>query len=323
MAITNISQDGYYDAGGNWVNSGKKPQAQQPKPPSLQDYASQYAQQRQGYAPHRVMQEGTVTYKDGVPGVMIKYNTPQGSSTEWTPMSGYQGGANVQMMEFGGPGGGGVYGGGGGNGFNPGANPYYQQMKSLLDAQNVGDAASMRDSIRQMLIAMGVVPEGFKDQMGVINDPTLELIKKNTQAGLSTQAQLDEQKLMGIKNAINRLSARGLRRSGARGHALRKNQLAYDRNRSDVMSRLMQQIGGMYQGYNSNVYGRQAQLINMAMQLAQQYSGSYGSTYGGGGGGGQTTQASAPAYSQVADPGTFGSSQTEPAYNMGGGWWAM
>jgi hypothetical protein len=39
-----------------------------------------------GYQPHMVMQEGSITYRNGVPGVMVKYLTGGGSTTEWTPL---------------------------------------------------------------------------------------------------------------------------------------------------------------------------------------------------------------------------------------------
>ena len=42
-----------------------------------------------GYSPdhYRVMQEGTVTYQNGIPGIMIKYTDANGlSTTEWTPL---------------------------------------------------------------------------------------------------------------------------------------------------------------------------------------------------------------------------------------------
>lgn len=44
-----------------------------------------------GYTPHMVMQEGTITYQNGQPGVMIKYIDGQGlSTTEWTPLPAQQ-----------------------------------------------------------------------------------------------------------------------------------------------------------------------------------------------------------------------------------------
>jgi hypothetical protein len=33
-----------------------------------------------------VMQEGHVEYRNGVPGVYVKYASPAGDSTEWTPL---------------------------------------------------------------------------------------------------------------------------------------------------------------------------------------------------------------------------------------------
>jgi hypothetical protein len=52
--------------------------------------AQAYAQGRSygggGYEPHAIMQEGHVEYQNGQPGVYIKYSTPGGSTTEWTPI---------------------------------------------------------------------------------------------------------------------------------------------------------------------------------------------------------------------------------------------
>lgn len=40
------------------------------------------------FTPHNIAQEGHVEYRNGVPGIWIKYSSPgQGSSTEWTPLS--------------------------------------------------------------------------------------------------------------------------------------------------------------------------------------------------------------------------------------------
>jgi hypothetical protein len=54
--------------------------------------AARYAQGRSyggvPYQPHKVQQEGTITYHGSTPGVMIKYSTPGGGAdtTEWTPL---------------------------------------------------------------------------------------------------------------------------------------------------------------------------------------------------------------------------------------------
>lgn len=48
--------------------------------------ARAYAAAHGGWGINSVKQEGTITYQNGRPGVYVKYNTPQGSSTEWTPI---------------------------------------------------------------------------------------------------------------------------------------------------------------------------------------------------------------------------------------------
>lgn len=179
----------------------------------------------------------------------------------------------------------------------------------------------MRDSIRQMLIGMGLVPGGFQDKFGALDDTTRELIKKNTDTGISTYARLNEQKSMGIKDLINRLNARGLRRSGARGYGLKRNQTAYDRNLNDVMSQLMQQVGSMYGNYSANEYARQAALIMAAMNS---YSGGGGSSYTPGPSGGSSNPGSGST--PYTGPMNVGSgpnydNPTGELYNAGGGWW--
>jgi hypothetical protein len=123
----------------------------------------------------------------------------------------------------------------------------------------------MRDSIRQMLIGFGLVPENFQDKFGAVDDPTRALIDKNTKTGISTMARLNEQKRLGIRNISTGLSARGMRRSGSKGFGLRNNQLSYDRNLADSLSQMMGQVGGMYGQYAQNEQSRQAALMQAAM----------------------------------------------------------
>lgn len=50
-------------------------------------YAQQYAAAHGSqWSPHNIAQEGQITYQNGKPGIMVKYSTPAGSSTEWTPL---------------------------------------------------------------------------------------------------------------------------------------------------------------------------------------------------------------------------------------------
>jgi hypothetical protein len=57
---------------------------------AVQAAASKYAGGRSfggsAYQPHMVMQEGHVEYRNGVPGIYVKYATAAGDSTEWTPL---------------------------------------------------------------------------------------------------------------------------------------------------------------------------------------------------------------------------------------------
>lgn len=56
-------------------------------PQQVQQAGYQYAQSHGYRGPHMVMQEGSITYQNGVPGIMVKYVDGQGlSTTEWTPL---------------------------------------------------------------------------------------------------------------------------------------------------------------------------------------------------------------------------------------------
>lgn len=171
-------------------------------------------------------------------------------------------------------GGGGPGGGGGGGGRN--ANPWYNQLESLFRAQGASEQAAMRSALQQMLIGYGLVPENFEDKFGALDDVTRKLIQKNTDTGISTMARLREQRMLGNRDLINRLNARGLRRSGAKGYGLRKNQLGFDRDFADSLSQLMGQVGSKYSQYASNDSARQMALMQAAMQY---FSGSTGSSW--------------------------------------------
>lgn len=194
-------------------------------------------------------------------------------------------------------------------------NPWYAQLESMYRAQGASEAANLRSSIQQMLIGYGLVPEGFQDKFGALDEVTRALIKKNTDTGISTLARLKEGQREGVKGLVNRLASRGLGRSGAKGYGLRKNQLGFDRNLADSLSQLMGQVGSMYGGYANNEYARQAALMNAYMQYytgaGESRGGDSVSGVGSGTAPGQQTR-------------NVGSSYDNPdgtLYNFGGGWW--
>lgn len=177
---------------------------------------------------------------------------------------------------------------GGMGAFDPRSNPYYQQMISQMNAMGASDAANTRASIQQALIAFGLVPGGFKDQMGALDDATRALIQKNTDTGISGYARLLEAKKTGITDLVNRLQARGLRRSGAKGYGLRRNQLGFDRNLADALASLLSNTGGAYANYASGEQQRQMAIASALASAYQNYftsAGDYGANYYGGGGG--------------------------------------
>jgi hypothetical protein len=220
-------------------------------------------------------------------------------------------------------------GGGGGAGYGSGGGPYVEQMRSMLQAQGTADLSNTQAAIRKALIGFGIVPEGFDDKLGVLDDVTKNLIAKNQESGISYYARLLEQKKSNLQSTIGRLSNTGMRRSGAKGKALRKGQLDFDRLFSDSLQELLGQVGNLYSGYAGNEQNRQMQLMQAMMSGQNQWSGA-GSTQqaapSGGGGGGWTpswqgtwaegidTGGYVPGSGVITDYGP-----TQPTYNLGNG----
>lgn len=165
--------------------------------------------------------------------------------------------------------------------FNPASNPYYQQFVAQMNAAGAAQAASTRAAIQQALIAFGLVPGGFQDSMGALDDATRELIQKNTDTGISGYARMLEAKKTGITDLVNRLQAKGLRRSGARGAGLRKNQLGFDRNFADAIAALLGQTNSLYGQYAMGEAERQMALSQMLAQAYQNYYSSHNFQYPG------------------------------------------
>ena len=134
--------------------------------------------------------------------------------------------------------------------------PSYQQYLAGLNAASAADLSGNRSALQQALVQFGLVPEGFKDQFGSLDDLTRGLIDKNTGAGLSTYARLLEGRNDAVRGLVNRLSARGLRRSGAKGFGLRRAQLGFDRDFSDAVQKLLGFAGDAYRSYTQNEYQR-------------------------------------------------------------------
>lgn len=191
-------------------------------------------------------------------------------------------------------------GGGGGGGMSPDA--YFNQVKSMLQAQAQAEQASTKSMLQKLLIGFGMVPEGFEDKLGVLDALTKQLIQKNTQSGISQYARMLEAKGDNTRALIGRLSNTGLRRSGAKGAKLRKGQLDYDRLLSDSLQEVLGQVSGAYGNMANSEQNRQMQLLAALQNSQNMYSGR-----------GSTTQAPAPG-------GTWQGWGTDPV--SGGTWFS-
>lgn len=167
-----------------------------------------------------------------------------------------------------GPGGPGVGPGVGGGGGLSGAainSPWYQEAVAATNAARAADAANRKAAIQQMLIQFGEAPTGFSDPYGDIDQTTRDLAAANTKSGISAAARLKQALLDAQSESSRRLTAKGLRRSGARGYQMRRNQLGYDQNYSDAVAKLLGMAQGVYSGFAQNEYSRS---MNLSSALA-------------------------------------------------------
>lgn len=158
--------------------------------------------------------------------------------------------------------------GGGGGGSSLTMNPYYMQAQTAAQAADAADLSGTKGAIQQLLIAFGLVPEGFQDKLGVIDETVKSLIQKNTESGISQYARLQEAKNDVLRGTVAQGAATGSRRSGAQGWRLRRNQLGADRNFSDTLQALLGAIGQHESGYASRAYGRQMSLAQLLASLS-------------------------------------------------------
>lgn len=167
--------------------------------------------------------------------------------------------------------------GGTGPGFDAGSggggtpmDAYTRQLQSLLESQSQTQKADTIAQIRQALISYGVVPQGFKDTLGVLDPTTLSLIQKNTDTGISGYARMLQEKQDAQNQMLAKLSAAGLRRSGSKGYLQRRAQLNWDRQSADATAALLSDIGGKQRSFADAEAQRKMQLLSALFN--QQYS---------------------------------------------------
>lgn len=220
--------------------------------------AAAYAQQRQGYSPHRIMQEGQVTYQNGVPGIMIKYNTPMGSSTEWTPIPGYEGGSNVTPFEWG-------SGGAGGSGQwgIPNASAY---MEMEVLAQKAWADAQARLKQRDIQLR---------------NYYGLKSTETDKETGLTSKFEIDPQSLYGAYQQLFRQNAddynmgqeegmeRGIYGSGLGGQILSDVGYKVGLERGTMASESVAGFGGLRDEWAQGKYNYDLETLRARLAAAQ------------------------------------------------------
>lgn len=207
-----------------------------------------------------VLTDGTYEYDDE--GRPLSGGVPGDGPDQWTPgLPGARGGSGPGDMG----------GGGGGGGSDLTASPYYQQYQAQIQAAQAADLSNTKSALQQLLIQFGLVPEGFQDKYGALDDTIRQLIQKNTDTGVSQYARLLESKADAQRAAINNLASRGLSRSGAKGYALRRGGLDFNRAQSDALSQVLGQANSLQSGYASREMDRQNGLANLLAQLASSF----------------------------------------------------
>ena len=221
-------------------------------------------------------------------------------------------------------------GSGGGSGVPAGSNglydsavnsPWYQQALAATRSAEAADSAARRSAIQQALIQFGIVPEGFQDKYGDVDATTRSLATANTSSGISAFARLKQALADSQRDASRRLAAKGLRRSGARGYALRKNQLGYDQNYSDAVGKLLGYTSGLYSNYANNAYQRQMGLSGALGSAITRMGDWYSTPSTGTGGLGQAYGGIAPTSSGYlfgdVDKNLWGGGSTAPYTSAG------
>lgn len=194
--------------------------------------------------------------------------------------------------------------GGGGDSSSVFGNPYFQQFQAANQAQQTADLSDTKSQIQQILIQLGLIPGNYVDKLGALDDTIRQLIEQNTQSGISQYARMLEAKSDVQRETVGNLAARGLSRSGAKGHRLRRNQLNFDRNFSDALTAVLSNIGQLQSGYANREFGRQMNLSQFLASLMSSWRPSTSSFSVP-----QVQQQAQPAYSAPSLPGPTGTTQ--------------
>lgn len=150
--------------------------------------------------------------------------------------------------------------------------PGYMAIKQTLSAQGTTNDASRKQAINQALIQYGAVPDlnSVSTQLGIplaqlqalIDPATGALAKANSDAGLSTTAQLAHQEANAMRDLRNNLAARGALSSGDDAYRTNEQNLNYSIAQNNALQSLLGALTGANQSYLTNQSNIDTQLTN-------------------------------------------------------------
>jgi hypothetical protein len=177
--------------------------------------------------------------------------------------------------------------------------PVFQQLRAMLSAQGIGNAATRHSGVQQALGQFGEIPDltalgldpnsPLAQMLGNDIDPATRTTAQSlTDAGLSTTAQMARAHKQGIGDLIDRMAAHGTLRGGGTGVGLNQEDQTYAGNQYQARSSLLNYLQGVQQAFANSQRDIQGQLGQGASDAVQRQLAAY--------------QAGAPTSSSPAPP---------------------
>lgn len=161
------------------------------------------------------------------------------------------------------------------------ADPFYIQQTGLLNANWIAQQAQAQEQAQQALIRFGSVPGALDAQNPWVTDLVRQLAQQNTDAGLSTIAQIQHSADLARRNSINDLAARGMLQSGETGYQLGELGLQRSQAEYGATQSLLDYLRGVQAALTQSGFQTQAGMGQAALDATQRVSAQNQQAYGG------------------------------------------
>lgn len=161
------------------------------------------------------------------------------------------------------------------------ADPFYIQQTGLLNANWIAQQAQAQEQAQQALIRFGSVPGALDAQNPWVTDLVRQLAQQNTDAGLSSIAQIQHSADLARRNSINDLAARGMLQSGETGYQLGELGLQRSQAEYGATQSLLDYLRGVQAALTQAGFQTQAGLGQAALDATQRQSAQNQQAYGG------------------------------------------